>query len=129
MKIVLVDDSPLIRQKLKTLFEERMKFNVLAEGVDGYDAIELYFKHLPDLLVTDITMPNLNGYDAIVEILKRDPYAKLLVCSAITDASLVIESLKAGARGYVNKLKLLDDFSCLESLKSDFHEALEENHF
>ncbi|MCH2208192.1 MAG: hypothetical protein MK132_20285 [Lentisphaerales bacterium] len=83
-----------------------MRFDILAEGANGYDAIDLYFKPLPDLLATDITMSNCKGFHAKVKNMSRDPFAKALVCSVIGDASVIIESLKAGACGHVNKVNI-----------------------
>ena len=72
MKVVVVDDSMLVRLQLKKFFEEEMKFEVAALGNDGNDAVALYKQHKPDLITIDLTMPNKDGFEALKEIIDND---------------------------------------------------------
>ena len=78
MKIVIVDDDLLVSSSLKTIIEANDGFEVLAEANSGEDAINLYKKHQPDILLMDIRMGKMNGLEAAEEILKAFPDGKVL---------------------------------------------------
>jgi DNA-binding NarL/FixJ family response regulator len=126
MKVVVVDDSMLVRLQLKKFFEEEMKFEVAGLGNDGNDAIKLYNEHKPDLITIDLTMPNKDGYEALSEIIAQYPDARVLICSAIKDPAKVTQTLQAGARGYIKKPLQLTNEEYVERIKDDIEEALEE---
>ena len=69
MKVVVIDDSMLVRLQLKKFFEEEMEFEVAAVGNDGNEAVKLYEEHKPDLITIDLTMPNKDGFEALKEII------------------------------------------------------------
>lgn len=102
-KIAIVDDALLIRMQMKKFFEEVMKFEVIALGADGNEAIDIYREKKPDLMTLDLTMPNKSGIDAIKEIINENPKAKILVVSAIKDSALITEALQIGASSFINK--------------------------
>jgi len=126
MKVVVVDDSMLVRLQLKKFFEEEMKFEVAGLGTDGNDAIKLYHEHKPNLITIDLTMPNKDGFEALQEIIEADPNARILICSAIKDPAKVTQTLEAGARGYIKKPLQLTNAEYVERIKDDIEEALED---
>ncbi|MCM8526634.1 MAG: response regulator [Lentisphaeraceae bacterium] len=126
MKVVVVDDSMLVRLQLKKFFEEEMKFEVAGLGNDGNEAVTLYKEHKPDLITIDLTMPNKDGYEALKEIIADDKDARVLICSAIKDPAKVTQTLEAGARGYIRKPLQLTDAEYVERIKDDIEEALED---
>ena len=78
MNIVIIDDDKLVTSALKAILESSGKVTVPATGYDGTDAIELYEKYQPDILLTDIQMKEKSGLEATEEILKKNPHAKIL---------------------------------------------------
>jgi two-component system chemotaxis response regulator CheY len=78
-------------------------FQIVAEAETGLQAVEKYRQHKPDLVTMDIVMPDMGGIDAVREIIKEDPGAKILMCSAMGQQALVIEAIQAGARDFVVK--------------------------
>ena len=126
MKVIIVDDSMLVRLQLKKFFEEEMKYEVAGLGNDGNEAVILYREHKPDLITIDLTMPNKDGYEALKEIIAEDPNARILICSAIKDPAKVTQTLEAGARGYIRKPLQLTDTEYVERIKDDIEEALED---
>lgn len=126
MKVIIVDDSMLVRLQLKKFFEEEMKYEVAGLGNDGNEAVTLYREHKPNLITIDLTMPNKDGYEALKEIIAEDPNARILICSAIKDPAKVTQTLEAGARGYIRKPLQLTDTEYVERIKDDIEEALED---
>lgn len=125
-KIVIVDDALLIRMQLKKFFEETMNFEVVGQGGDGIQAVDLFRKHKPDLLTIDMTMPNMSGLEAIEQILVEWPSAKILVVTAIQNKDLINKALNAGARGYVNKPLYFKSQEFVQDLIDDVNDALED---
>ena len=126
MKVVVVDDSMLVRLQLKKFFEEEMNFDVVGLGADGNAAIKLYNEHKPDLITIDLTMPNKDGFEALQEIIEADTNARILICSAIKDPAKVTQTLEAGARGYIKKPLQLTNEEYVDRIKDDIEEALED---
>jgi two-component system chemotaxis response regulator CheY len=105
---VLVDDSVYILKQLKEFFESKLYFAVLATGVDGIEAVQLYRKHQPDLMTLDITMPQKNGIDAAREIIREFPRARLLMVTAVRgEEAMGYQSF--GAQGIIFKPLRLGD--------------------
>jgi two-component system chemotaxis response regulator CheY len=100
--VLVVDDTAFMRMTIKNILEKN-NFEVVAEGEDGFQAIELYKKHKPTLVTMDITMPNMDGITAIKEIMAYDRNANIIVVSAMGQKALVIEALNAGAKDFVVK--------------------------
>jgi two-component system response regulator NreC len=109
MKILIADDHGVVRQGLKVLIENESDLEVVGEAEDGLMATELAKQLSPDLILMDISMPNLNGLDAARLILKENPDVKIIALSVRSDKHFVIEMLEAGARGYVLKSYLFDE--------------------
>lgn len=121
--ILIVDDSPIMRRNLKKILING-GYNIIAEASDGLQAIEQYEKHLPDLVTMDITMPIMNGLDALKKIIEKFPDAKIIMISAIEEKDKVYTALKCGAIQYILKpispdriLALLKDVLSLDNNK------------
>ncbi|MCB9229923.1 MAG: response regulator [Deltaproteobacteria bacterium] len=122
--VAIVDDALLIRMQMKKFFEDTMHFEVLAQGADGNDAVRIFENQKPDLMTLDLTMPNKSGVEAIREIIKICPDARILVVSAIKDASMITEALHLGARGFVNKPLQFASEEFVSSFKEDVEDAM-----
>lgn len=103
MKILLVDDDRLVCQALKTILEAEEGIEIPAIGNDGSDAITLYVKHKPDILLMDIRMANMTGIDAGRQIIEQYPNAKILYLTTFADNEYIVDALKLGAKGYLLK--------------------------
>lgn len=103
MNIIIVDDDCLVSGALKTILEVNGDIRVTAIGADGWEAIELYRKFRPDVLLMDIRMKEMNGLDAAGEILGEFPDAKILLLTTFSDDEYIIKALRLGAKGYLLK--------------------------
>jgi DNA-binding NarL/FixJ family response regulator len=103
LKILIADDHDLVRKGLRMLIEERPGWNVCAEARSGREAVDLALQHHPDIVVVDISMPDLNGLEATRLIRKACPKAEVLVITHHDSDEMAAEVLDAGARGYVLK--------------------------
>jgi len=103
IRIILVDDHKITRQGLRLLVEKQKDMQVVAEAQDGRSAVELVDKLEPDLVIMDVTMPDLNGMEATRQILTRSPDVKVIALSMHSDSLFVTEMLKSGASGYLLK--------------------------
>ena len=101
--IILVDDHPIFRQGLSNLLAKEKDLTVVGEAEDGQMAIELVCKKLPDLVVMDINMPNLDGIEATRQILSECPDTKVVALSVHSSKQFVRDMFKAGASGYILK--------------------------
>jgi DNA-binding NarL/FixJ family response regulator len=102
-RILLADDHEVVRTGLRALLEEQPGWEVVAEAVDGRDAVEKASKFKPDAVVIDIAMPSLNGLEAVRQIVKAVPQARVLVLTMYDSDPLIQQVLQAGARGYLLK--------------------------
>lgn len=102
MKIIIVDDDPLVVNSLKTIVNAS-GIEVLAVGYDGLEAVELYKKHRPDLILMDIRMEKLNGIEATREIMEHDPDAKILLITTFQDDEYILSAINLGCKGYILK--------------------------
>jgi len=102
-RILLADDHEVVRAGLRALLEEQQGWEVVAEAVDGRDAVEKATKLKPDVVVIDIAMPSLNGLEAVRQIVKAVPHCRVLVLTMYDSDPLIQQVLQAGARGYLLK--------------------------
>jgi two-component system response regulator NreC len=103
IRILLADDHRIVRDGLKTLLEKQSDMEVVAEAEDGRTTVNLAKKLLPDVVIMDITMPDLNGIDATRKIVTELPNSKVIALSMHSDRRFVSGSLEAGASGYLMK--------------------------
>jgi len=103
LRLILAEDHGITRQGLRSLLEKEPDMDVVGEAENGRIAIELVHELLPDVLITDITMPNLNGIDATRKIVSEHPKVKVIALSMHSNRAFVADMLKAGASGYVLK--------------------------
>jgi DNA-binding NarL/FixJ family response regulator len=108
-RILLVDDHGVVREGLRSLIEKQPDMEVVGEAENGRKAVELVRELLPDVVITDITMPNLNGVDATRQIIREFPKVKVLALSIHSNRAFVADMLKAGASGYVLKECTFDE--------------------
>ncbi|NLK40293.1 MAG: response regulator [Clostridiales bacterium] len=101
-KIMIVDDATFMRLMIKDILVKN-SYEIAAEANDGLEAVEKYKETRPDAVILDITMPNMDGLTTLVEIKKHDPDAKVIICSAMGQESIVIEAIKAGASDFIVK--------------------------
>lgn len=122
MRIMIADDHAIVRQGLKSLFESRGGIEVIGEAENGQAAVRLAEELSPDVIIMDVTMPDLNGVEATRQIRTRNPNAKVIILSMHPDKHIVRESLKAGALGYVLKSYVFDELCrALDAAAADGH--------
>ena len=109
MRIAIVDDDALVCESLSTIAVQGSLqqgtdlIEVLAVGNNGLEAIEIYEKYQPDILLLDIQMPEMNGLEAAKIILEKYPKAKILFLTTFLDEEYIIQALRMGAKGYLMK--------------------------
>jgi DNA-binding NarL/FixJ family response regulator len=114
--ILLADDHHIVRQGLRALLESEPHFRLVGEAGDGIEAVRLAERLRPDVLITDMMMPGLNGIEVTRQVTKSVPKTQIIILSMYADEAYVFESLKHGASGYVLK----------DSRASDLIEAVRE---
>ncbi len=100
--VLIVDDAVFMRTMIADILKQ-VDFEVVGEAANGVEAVEKYKELRPDLVTMDIVMPDMGGIDAVREIMKQDPNARILMCSAMGQQGLVVEAIQAGARDFVVK--------------------------
>lgn len=100
--ILLVDDAAFMRMMLKDILIKN-GYEVLGEAENGLKAVEKYKELNPELVIMDITMPEMDGIDAVKEIKKTNPNATIIMCSAMGQQAMVIEAIQAGAKDFIVK--------------------------
>ena len=109
MKVLIAEDHGVVRQGLRALIENEPDIEVVGEAEDGLKVVELAKQLLPDVVLMDITMPNLNGVEATRFIREDNPNIQIIALSVHFDRHFVMEMLRAGASGYVLKSYLFDE--------------------
>jgi len=100
--VLICDDAVFMRTMVGDILQ-KAGFEVIGEAETGAQAIEKYKQLRPDLVTMDIVMPEMGGIDAVREIRKHDPSARVLMCSAMGQQALVVEAIQAGAKDFVVK--------------------------
>src|SRR5579862_196817 len=103
IRVLSVDDHPLLREGIAALVNAESDMKLVAEAVNGQEAIEKFRLHRPDVTLMDLQMPALNGIEAIIGIRSEFPNAHIIVLTTYAGDVQVLRALKAGARGYVLK--------------------------
>ncbi|WP_404459349.1 response regulator [Oceanobacillus kapialis] len=112
-RVLVVDDANFMRVTLSTILQKE-SHDVVGEAGDGAEAVKLYKELNPDLVTMDITMPIMNGIDAIKEIKSFDPHATIIVCSAMGQQKVVVEAIESGAKDFI--VKPFDESQVLETV-------------
>jgi DNA-binding NarL/FixJ family response regulator len=103
LRIILADDHALVRAGIRTLLEKLPGITIVADCGDGRETVALVHTHKPDIVILDISMPGLNGFDATERIVREKPGTKILILSMHTAEDYVLQALRAGASGYLLK--------------------------
>jgi len=100
--ILIVDDAAFMRMMIKDVLVKN-GFTIAGEAENGLKAVDKYKELSPELVIMDITMPDVDGIQAVKEIKKIDPSAKIIMCSAMGQQAMVIEAIQAGAKDFIVK--------------------------
>jgi DNA-binding NarL/FixJ family response regulator len=103
IRVLIIDDHPLVRQGLRRLLESRSEFVICGEAVDYQEILPLVERELPDVMVIDLSMLGLKGFDLLEQVSQRFPGTRVVVLSMLKDDVFVLRSLRHGATGYVLK--------------------------
>ncbi len=116
IRIMIVEDHAIVRQGLVALLRTVPEFAIVAEAGDGRQAIELYRRHLPDVTLMDLRLPQMNGVEAIGRIRLEFPQARIIVLTTFDGDEDIFRALQAGARGYL--LKGMTGDELMEAIRS-----------
>jgi len=116
IRILAVDDHPLVRQGISGLIAVQSDMSLVAEASNGRDAIQQFRAHRPDITLMDLQMPEMSGLDAIIAIRNEFPEARIVVLTTYTGDVQILRALKAGARAYL--LKSLLHKELLETIRA-----------
>lgn len=116
IKVILADDHVIVRNGIKILLESEGEVEVIAEASNGQEAIDQVKQHHPDILISDIKMPVMNGLEATAALKRISPNTKTLILSMHDDEEYIIKSVEAGASGYLLKDTTKEEF--VKALKS-----------
>jgi two-component system, NarL family, response regulator NreC len=115
IRIVIADDHGIVRTGLRLQLDRNENFEVVGEAADGRDAVRLSETLVPDIVIMDIAMPNLNGIEAAAQIVKSQPTVGVIILSMHSDETYIMRTLAAGAKGYLLK----------ENAEVDLYRAIE----
>ena len=109
VQVLLADDHKIVREGLRSILENELKMSVVGQAENGRDAVTLAKQLQPDIVIIDISMPDLNGIEATRQILADNPEGKIIALSMHSDKRYVIQMLEAGASGYLLKHCAVDE--------------------
>ena len=111
IKVLIADDHGIVREGMNSLLRNQPDMKIVGEATDGRKALELVRELMPDVVIMDITMPNLNGIDATKQIVREFPKVKVIALSMHSSTMFVADMIKAGASGYMLKDCLFDEIA------------------
>lgn len=120
--VLIVDDALFMRTVLKDILTKN-GYDVVGEATNGYEAIEKYQELRPDITTMDITMPELDGIEALKKIMEVDSNARIIMCSAMGQQGIVVEAIKHGACDFI--IKPFQPTRVLEALEKAIQVAAE----
>ena len=113
-KVLIIDDEPIIRKGLKNIINwKNYECEVCGEAVDGHEGSELIQKYLPDIIITDIKMPEIDGLSMIREIKSKVPDSKIIILTGYRDFDYVHEALKLGAFDFLLKPSKIEELTAV----------------
>ena len=115
-RVLIVDDAVFMRMKLKDILEKD-GYEIAGEAQNGFEAVEKYKQEMPDIVTLDITMPEMNGIEALKKIKEIDPSAKVIMCSAMGQQSMVMDAIQEGASDFI--VKPFETERVLQSVKKN----------
>jgi DNA-binding NarL/FixJ family response regulator len=115
IRILIADDHGIVRKGLRLQLEQHAEFEVVGEATEGREAVRMAEELLPDVVIMDIAMPNLNGIQATTQLVKKNPEIGVIILSMYSDETYLMRTLAAGAKGYLLK----------DSADVDLHRAVE----
>ena len=110
-KVLIAEDHKIMREGLRSLLEDKLGFECVAEANDGYEAVQRTKEFSPDIVIMDITLPNLNGIDATRQIKAQHPETQIVVLSMHATRNYVLQALQAGASAYLLKDAALEELA------------------
>ncbi len=118
IKVMIVDDQPILAEGIRSVLSASDELEVVGIAFDGADALEKMEKDMPDVVLLDIRMPNMNGVVATGEICKRFPSVKVLILTTFDDSDYILSALANGACGYL--LKDIGAAALIDSIKNAY---------
>ncbi|AIF51179.1 response regulator [Pelosinus sp. UFO1] len=118
-RILVCDDSAFMRMMLKRVLVDN-GHEVVGEAGDGMEAVQLYRQHKPDLITMDITMPKMDGIQAVTHIHEEDPLVRIIMVTALGQRAIITDALKAGASDFI--VKPFDNIQVIETIKKVLEE-------
>jgi DNA-binding NarL/FixJ family response regulator len=103
MRVIVADNNPVTRETIRGLLAAHPEIDLVAEAENGREALDLTLQHSPDLVIMDVSMPDMNGLEATKRILEQKPEVKIVALSLHQNGALVKKMRKAGAKAYVAK--------------------------
>jgi two-component system chemotaxis response regulator CheY len=101
-RVLIVDDVPLMRRQIRSALSAH-GFEIMGESADGYDGILQYVENKPDVVVLDIVMPGMDGIETLERLLRIDPRARVVMCSALGEKEMIRRAILLGARDFIVK--------------------------
>lgn len=115
IRILIADDHGIVRKGLRLQLEQNNEFEVVGEATEGREAVRMAEELVPDVVIMDIAMPNLNGIQATTQVVKKNPQIGVIILSMYSDETYLMRTLAAGAKGYLLK----------DSADVDLHRAVQ----
>ncbi len=117
--VLLVDDHAVVRQGLRMFIEMQKDMEVLGEGTNGAEAVELSARMNPDVILLDLLMPGMDGVEATSQILKNNPGSRVLILTSFGEDDKIFPAIRAGAQGYL--LKDIQPRDLVQAIRETFH--------
>lgn len=114
--VLVIEPHPLFREGLKRVLETDSRINIVAEGENGEQLLPLYKEHQPDVVITELNLPEKNGIEAVRELIQHFPQSVVLIFTVVDDFHYVSQTIQAGASGYL--LKEMDSASIAYAIKT-----------
>ncbi|MBU1852538.1 MAG: response regulator transcription factor [Candidatus Omnitrophica bacterium] len=109
IEVMLVDDHPIVRQGIKSILSREPDIEIVAEVSDGIEAVKLAKEKSPDIIIMDISLPNMNGLETSYQILKQNKYIKILILTMHENRVFIEKALSYGVKGYILKESAADE--------------------